>query len=320
MKQIVTHIYILLTGFFVFCHPYMAVAQDNRVANNIVISAVLSNNYREYREALEGFEDALKQANLNFQIELIENKGTGNFDLSIIDQIKQTGPDLVLAIGTKAAYNLSEHIKNIPIVYSMVLKPQFSNQLPDSNVTGVTLKIPAFTQFSILRKVIPNLRTIGVLYSADENFDLIREARRDARTLGLDLVALEVENERNVPNTLENLIKVVDIIWMIADNAVNSQESRRFIILESFKNNIPVIGLAENIVHAGAAFAISSDYRKIGIQSGKLAMKIFSRSDSSHFECEFPNDIILYVNERIVNGIGLKIPDSINGQVKVIKR
>ena len=78
----------------------------------------------------------------------------------------------------------------------------------------------------------PNLRTIGVIYTPGENSELIKEAQDAAKKLNINFIPADVTDEREFPTALQNLIRIVDVIWMIVDNAVNSDESRKYIILE----------------------------------------------------------------------------------------
>ena len=301
-------------------------AQQRNVSKNVKIVALMSTAYDEYKEALEealeGFKEALTEANIKFEINLISNVGDNDFNPETVNEIQTIKPDLILSLGSKAFYNISLHMNDVPVVFSMVLNPNFNNlnNSYNKNITGITLSIPVITQFSIFKEIMPNLQTIGVIYSPEENSELIKEAQEAAEQLNLDLVAADVTNEREVPKTLNNLIRLVDIIWMIVDRAVNSFESRKHIILEGFRNDIPVMGLSEYYVQAGAAFAVSADYKNVGVQSGNMAIKILNGDKPSQLPYEYPEKVVLYINERVTDGIGLKVPEKILKEAIIISK
>jgi len=301
-------------------------AQQRSISRVVKIVALMSSAHDEYKEALEkaleGFKETLKEANIKFEINLINNIGNNDFNPKTVNEIQTVEPDLILSLGSKASYNVNLHIKDIPVVFSMVLNPNFNNlnSSYNKNITGITLSIPVIKQFSIFKEIMPNLKTIGVIYSPGENSELIREAQEAAKQLNLDLVAADVTNEREVPITLNNLIRIVDVIWMIVDRAVNSFESRKHIILEGFRNDIPVMGLSEYYVQAGAAFAVSADYKNVGVQSGNMAIKILNGNEPSQLPYEYPQKVVLYVNRKITNGIGLKIPEKILKEAIIIPK
>ncbi|NVM04775.1 MAG: ABC transporter substrate-binding protein [Candidatus Helarchaeota archaeon] len=292
---------------------------------SVKIVALLSKDYKEYREALEGFRKALSDSNIRYDITLINNMEDDVSIAKLVNDIRNNNPDLILAIGSRALYKINTYIKDIPIVFSMVLNPNTNNSkntrlTNNGNITGVTLSIPVRKQFAIFKEILPNLITIGVIYSPEENGKLVEEAKSALKQLNIDLIAADVKGEREVPKTLNYLINVVDAIWIIVDNAVNSVESMRNIILESVRNDIPVMGPSEKYVKAGATFAVSADYESIGMQSGEMAIKILNGKQPSSLPIEYPQDFVIYINEKITNWIGLKIPDKIlNNSIKISK-
>jgi len=318
MRKSLIYIYIFCVLVFIVFHHSSVTAQQRQIPDTAQIQVVMSKDRPEYREALEGFKDALNQANVRYNIS-IELLGNNNFDFRIIDRIMEQKPDLILAVGTNAAINLSTYIKDIPIVVSMVLNPYLNNSTRSNNLAGVYLSIPAEIQFDILKGIIPDIKRLGVLYSPEENLELIREAQKAANKYNIDLISVEVNNEREVPRRLENLIRFVDAIWMVVDYEVTSIESRKYIINEGLKKNIPVIGFAEYTVSAGAALALAcSDFKSVGSQAGRMSIRILQGNEQDEFHYEHPENIILYVNERIAKDIGLEIPESIKKLIKVI--
>ena len=300
-------------------------SQQKGTSGTVKIVVLMSSDLDEYKLALDGFKDALSNSNIKFEINQISDIGDNNFNPKITNEIRKLKPDLILGLGTKSANNLHTYINDIPVVFSMVLNPNFINSNHQSgknnkNITGVSLSIPVIKQFSTLKEMIPNLKTIGVIYNPYENSELIKEAQTAAKQLNLDLVAVDVSYEREVPMTLNNLIKYVDVIWLIVDRMVNSVESRKNIILEGFRNDIPVMGLSEKVVRAGAAFAVSADYRNVGFQSGNLAVKILNGDEPSQLPYEYPQKTIIYINERIVDSIGLKISEKIRKNAVIISK
>lgn len=315
MRNILLIVKIISFSLTLFLYFEFVNAQQKIPSKTVKIFAIMSRNYPEYNEALEGFKEALTDANIKFDINLVTSLKEDNPNLKIIDDIKKAEPDLILALGTNAVNSVNTNINDIPIVFSMVLNPTFGNSKNSStnnkNITGVSLSVPVIKQFSTFKEIIPNLKTVGVIYSPDENSELIKEAEISAKKLNIDLIAADVNDENDVPRTLNNLIRIVDVIWMIVDKAVNSIESRRHIIMEGFRNDIPVIGPSENYVVAGAAFAISADYKNVGWQTGKITVKILEGNEPSQLPCEYPNKTVIYINEKIINSIGIKIPNTI---------
>lgn len=322
MKRTVRYIVLFFTFFLLIFKFNIITAQETTDLKNIKIVVLTSHNYDEYQQAFEGFKKALTETNIKFTISMMKDLGNTNVNGELVAEIQKSKPDLILTLGSTATYTISSYIQDIPIVFSMVLYPNMNNSNNSKgnnsgNITGVSLSIPVDKQFSVLKQIIPNLKTIGVIYSADENLPLIKEAQQVAKVLNLNLIAADVTDERDVPQALNNLIRIVDALWMIVDKSINSTFSRTNLILEGFRNNIPVMGLSENYVRAGAAIAVSADYMTVGMQTGKLAIQILNGESPAEIPIEYPQKLNIYINEKIIDGIGLKIPTTI--LKKVIK-
>jgi putative ABC transport system substrate-binding protein len=51
-----------------------------------------------------------------------------------------------------------------------------------------------------------------------------------------------------------------------------------------------------------------------------MAVKILNGNEPSQLPYEYPQKIIIYINERIVDSIGLKIPEKIRKNATIISK
>lgn len=134
-----------LTGLFLILSFGLAEAGQK-------IMAVQSMRVKPYEEAMRGFKSVA-----NFEINrliLAESEGA-----DLIKKINKVRPDVVLSIGMEALSKLKT-IKNIPIVYLMVLNPQSLIE-PDRNISGVSMIISPARQLKALLKVLPEVKRVG---------------------------------------------------------------------------------------------------------------------------------------------------------------
>ena len=319
-----TRILAQIIGILIIQSVYydLVVAQVNKLEKNISVTAVFSGDYSEYKIALNGFKKALSKQNLTFEVKEETNNGNNSFDMRIINRIHESNPDIILALGTTSANYLSTYIDDIPIVFTMVLDYYLTNfdKINNRTFSGVSLSIPPESQFTVLKRLMPDLKAIGVIYTPEENSELIRKAQTDAEQLGLDLIAADVRGVGDVPQAYRNLMRIADVFWLIKDDAVNSKESREFIYMEGFINDIPVLALSQQFVGAGAAFAVGTDYEDLGFQTGSMAVRILNDDDSSQSPYEHPHNLVLYINERVTDWFGIEIPDDLPGlRIEIIK-
>ena len=83
--------------------------------------------------------------------------------------------DLICAIATpsaQAAYNAAME-KRIPVVYTAVTNPveaelATDDKMPVGAVTGTSDQLPVEAQLKMIREILPDAKTIGILYTTSE--------------------------------------------------------------------------------------------------------------------------------------------------------
>ncbi|MCA9452115.1 MAG: hypothetical protein KC584_05745, partial [Nitrospira sp.] len=67
--------------------------------------------------------------------------------------------------------------------------------------------------------------------------------------------AKQVETPQELPDALDSLPGNADVLWGFTDSVVFSPETVKGILLFSFRNRIPFVGLSTSWVKAGAVYA-----------------------------------------------------------------
>ncbi len=241
-----------------------------------------------------------------------------------IARIKENNPKLILTIGSFATEIVSGKIKNKPIIFSAVLNPETSGFVeslhrPGGNITGASLDIPSDIQFKYFKRVMKDLRKIGVLYS-EETANLIPPARVLAQQAGLELHAIKIESPKDIPDALELLNNTVDGLWSVADAIIYSPRSTRFILLNTLRNGKPFMGFSRNLVESGALFALTYDYKDIGRQAGKIALEVLAGKPPASIPVAVPGIIWFHYNEKTANHINIKLPEDLVAVAKEVYR
>jgi len=286
------------------------------------IAVVLSRDVAPYREAVRGFEDVLKQSRHSYKLHEFSSDGVAAARGTLGEKIRAREPDLILTVGSAATQLISEEIRDLPIVFSMVLPSSGSRSLEElrearPNVTGASMEIPVRTQFVKLKEVLPTAKRIGVLYNPDVSGPIIEEAAEIARDLGLELVPLAVTCEKDVLAAISSLARNVDVLWSVADSTVFSEQGLRQILLETLRNRTPFVGLSPSFVKAGALLAFSTDYRDLGRQAGEQSLRILVGEDVSRIPMTDPRQLLLSINMNTAKQIQVHIRDEIRMNANV---
>ena len=292
---------------FILCHfcfwSTSVFAQSNA---NIVI--LLSNNDSPYLDAVSGFKNHFTGANTKIsELSLTQAQATG---------ISNLKPDLIYTIGLEASEWANQQMPKIPIVATMVLKDDIFKK--SANMTGVSLSYSLKSQFQWLRKFFLPPKNVAILFNPAENAAAIENARNIGNREGYKLVAIPVETPKELPYALEQLANNVDVLMAIPDEMVMSVNTAKEVLLASFSNKVPLIGLSDNWVKSGALYALSWDYVDLGKQSAELAQKILNGASVQSLRPENPRKATYTINAKIADHMNLNISDDLLNNAKIV--
>jgi putative ABC transport system substrate-binding protein len=303
--------YLVLSILVLWIWASVAVA-----AEEIRVAVVESRKLSAYDLALKGFSEAINKRGFvpRFTRYVIGTDVNSATELDV--KLDEADAQIILALGTDAARMVKDCHSNIPSVFSMVSEPGQSGLLNSGGnggtpMTGVCLDVPVEDQFISLLDVVPRARRIGVIYNPQESQFLVDEARNAANGMDLGLVAYPISSEADVPEGLNSLRPKIDALWLVSDRTVLTTESLQFVFLYAFQTNLPLMGLSEHFVKMGALFAVGPDYKDVGMQSGEFAAQILSGQDPDELPVASPRKVLLSLNLRTAEIIGLSIPEGV---------
>ncbi len=293
-------IWAILSIFILFQH---SVASANEV------TVIQSYNVKPYNDALKGFKE-----NCNCDVDrFIVSEIT---ETDILRSIRKSEPDIVVAIGADALKKVRV-IKTIPIVYLMILNPQpmVSGR---TNIRGVSLNVAPLKQLRILRKAMPGLKTVGLIYNPDSTGYFVKKARTAADALGIKLFAKEIHKSKDLPDLLKTMRGKVDAFWMLPDLTVVTTETIEFLFLFFHENRVPVITFSDKYLEMGALMSLNIDTFDVGRQAGEITRKILSGISIEEFSNMYARNAVITVNQTIADKLGITINEEILEKANVI--
>lgn len=240
-------------------------------AEELRIAVISSHDAQPYRETAEAFE-AYVRANADVTtIERFSLRGKPEEVERIVGLLGSKRIDLTLALGQLASGAAVKHETRPVVISGLVL----DSDLPPRNrrSTGITLEHSADLQLDWLRRLVPHTQNVGILYEPDSDQDRIEEFEAAASKYGLRIVAIPVRSPDELPAALDMLSHRAGVLLAIQNPMIYSPQTAKSILLFSFRNRIPLIGLSAAWVKAGALYALTWDYRDLGAQLGELGIK-----------------------------------------------
>jgi len=269
-------------------------------SNSAKILIIANSKAPAYQQVINSFKARLNPADFKVHyLSKIDNKLE-----FITSEIETTQPKLIFALGVASTKVAIHSSKNIPIVSTMVVKSHFFQQA--SNITGVILSYPLSTQLKWLKKTLPDVNQIAILYNPKENLSIINDATKIAHKMALNITAIPVNTAKQLPYALDQLKNNVQVLLAIPDRVVMSPKTAKAVLLASFRNRVPMIGLTDNWVKAGALYALSWDYADIGQQCADQATALINGKSIKQVPLAFPEQIHYVINKTIMER--MKIP------------
>lgn len=271
--------------------------------------------------AREGFVKALNDKGYvegkNLTLD-VQNAQADQSNLSTIsDRFVSNKVDLVLAIATPAAQAIAGKTKDIPIVGTAITdyvaaKLVNSNEKPGGNVTGTTDMNPIKEQIDLLVKLVPNAKTVGVLYTSSETNSVVQAqiAKQAIEAKGLKYVEVTVTNSNDVQQATQNIVEKCDALYLPTDNVLAS--SMPIIHGVTVQSKTPVICGESGMVQNGGLATLGINYYDLGYKAGLMAVKILNgEAKPADMSIEGASKFDFAINGDVANEIGLKIPDDL---------
>ena len=172
-----------------------------------------------------------------------------------------------------ACYAAAED-KDIPVIFTAITDPEEA-KLTGGNITGTSDKLPIEGQLELIRKVQPDAKTIGILYTTSEpnSVSAVKEYQEKAGEYGFKIEALGVMTQAEVNQATDTLIsKGVDCFTNLTDNNVVGVLPS--ILEKTNEAGIPVYGSEIEQVKLGCVASAGIEYVALGRQTGMMAAKI----------------------------------------------
>ncbi|MDR1235829.1 MAG: ABC transporter substrate-binding protein [Holosporaceae bacterium] len=271
--------------------------------------------------AIDGIKKELKKRgytesqNIRYEIADIA------FDHTLIPQtvtnVANHRPKVIVITGTPIAQFAKGKIRDIPLVYNAVTDPvdaKLINVETESadNITGSSDMQNLNALLTFVRSILPQAKTIGLPYSTSDSNDtaLIGMMRKEAEKFGMSVIAVPVDQIRDIPVRMQELKGKADFIYV---GASGLQSALPVISGEAGKMNIPVFNIEEQSVRDGLALAsFGVNYESVGKNAGKLIAKLLEGVSVKDLPPIFPKieDHRCFVNKKSAEKFGIKIPEN----------
>lgn len=272
------------------------------------ITVIKSDNVKLYNDALEGFKSSC-----NCTVEVVDlARHDGS---SAVKDILDASPDAVVAVGSKA-YRVVRSLKSLP-VFTMLTYP--FDKSKNGNIWWVSTDTQPARYLAAMSEVLPRAVRIGIVFNPALSGAYASELARTGKEKGLQLILKEVSSPRDVPAALSSMSGEIDLLMMIPDTTVASDDAMASMVTFSYQNTVPIMTFSRRFLTMGALLSFEIDPFDIGAQTGDLAMVVLRNGDAKARGIYYARKAVLTINRKIATKLGIRIPDRVLRKAEVLQ-
>jgi putative ABC transport system substrate-binding protein len=226
----------------------------------------------------------------------------------------------IFAIATPAAQAVSSIEKQKPLCVAAVsVLPELKSLFCEENIFGVSDAINVPAQIEAMHELLPECKTIGILYSSGEINSLAtsRSMAQELEKHGLRVLFIEITSEIDIEMVLTSAVRKIDALLTPTDNMVAS--SIALIVDITHTSKKPLIVSDILLVKYGALMGYGVDYYESGRQAGILALDVFlQKKNPVDISIVSADSQKIVVNKGVCQELGIVIPHSIKDSIDFV--
>ena len=293
---------------------------------NVAITAIVE--HPSLDQIRDGVKDELIASgfklNEDLQVQYRSAQGSSATAAQIARQFVAAKPDVIVAIATPSAQATVAATKQIPVVFAGITDPIAAKLIKNwepthNNVTGVSDYQEIGPQIEFMKKIVPNVKAVGYIYSPSEinSTVVLKNLQQQLSQQNISLIAVPAQRTADISTAANTLKGKVDLIYTTTDNnVVSAYES---LVKFANENKIPLLASFPDAIERGAVAAYGMSYYDVGRQSGKLVVRVLNGEAPGNITPEIGQALRLVVNIDAAKKQGIDLSaDVIESAYKVI--
>ena len=262
--------------------------------------------------------------NENLTVQYKSAQGSSATAAQIARQFVSAKPDVIVAIATPSAQATAAATKQIPVIFAGITDPVAAKLIKNwqptgTNITGVSDYQEIIPQIDFMKKIVPNVKSVGYIYSPSEinSTVVLKNLQIHLSKQNISLVAVPAQRTADISTAANTLKGKVDLIYTTTDNnVVSAYES---LVKFANENKIPLLASFPDAIERGAVAAYGMSYYDVGRQSGKLVVRILKGEKPGSIAPELGQTLRLVINTDAAKKQGVNLsPEIIQLAYKII--
>ena len=318
---------LILSIFYLISHFFPSTSQPTTTYKKVSISQII--NHPALDATQKGIIDGLKQAGFengkNLILEVAVAQGKVDTSIQIAQKFVGGHSNVIVGISTSSAQTAAIAAKKagIPVVFSSVTDPLDAKLVnlidkPGKNVTGVSNYTDIKPQFELFRKLLPNLKRLGIIYNPGEanSVSLMEKSKAIAKEMEIEIVPSPANKTSEVSTAAKKLIGSVDAIYINNDNTALGAFDN--IVKIGNQYSVPIFVSDTDMIDQGGLAALGTDQYALGLQTAKMIVRILNGEKADDIPVEFAKSLETKINLKAATKLGVTIPPELLKTAKLV--
>jgi len=226
--------------------------------------------------------------------------------------------DVIVTASTTAVLAAKQATSVIPIVFAATGDPVGAGLVaslarPGGNVTGLSLQQVETVgkRLELLREVVPGLGRLAVLANVGNPTVVLDtgEVQATARTLGLEVITLEIQRGEDIVPAFEALNGRAQALYVVVDPLVGTHQFRINTLVLAAR--LPTMHTQRQSVEVGGLMSYGANFPDLFRRAADYVDKVLRGAKPADLPVEQPTKFDLIINLTTAKVLGLEIPTAL---------
>lgn len=319
---------VLIVGFFTSERPAANNEEEVVEEEKLIVGLLQTTSHPSLDEIREGTIQGLEENGYadgeEVEINFLNAQGDQNLMNTMANNLVNEGADILIGIGTPASQALQNASSEIPVIMAAVSDPigsglVESEENPGGNVTGVKNQAPVEEQLALMKEILPEAETVGLIYSSGEDNAQAEGSRAEAaiEEMGMEAVTYKVPSTNEIQQTVATVAQEVDVIYLPTDNTIASAFD--VVVSEADRFDMPLIPTVDLMIAQGGLATVGISQVQLGVDSGRMAAEVLDGRDPADFPVFVVEGGTQLINIEKAEALGITIPEEVLNESEIIE-
>ena len=325
MKRLITTI-IALVAFlaFAFFHEQKIATQAAKTPTVGILQLMTHPALDSiHKGIIAGLKENGYVVGKNLKIDYQNAQGDQSNLKSMSDRFANEKVNMMVGIATPSAQSLAHVTTKTPIVMGAISDPvgsglvkSLTNPSNNGNITGTQHIEPVAQQVKLIKKLMPNLKTIGGIYTSSDDSSTaeFKEFKQLAQKAGIEVKTYTITSTNDIDQVAATMAHEVQAVYVPTDNTVAS--GIQALLKNTNAAKIPVFASVATMVKSGAVATYSVSQYDIGRLTGKLVAQILKGKKPNQMPIQHVTQGDYAFNLSQAQRFGINIPQDLIKQAE----